>query len=112
MISSSQISSIISERQKNIKHQIMVSGSSFAAYWIGTYLGDIVFQSIPCVIAIVGVKIFNLPLPYVWVLFLINLLANPVFVYACSLLFRRDDAGSNAIKGIYFFFGLVGPIII
>lgn len=52
-----------------------------------------------------------MPVPQAWVLFLVNLLANPVFVYACSFLFSRDDAGSNAIKGIYFAFGIVAPVV-
>ena len=43
---------------------------------------------------------------------MINLLANPLFVYALSFLFKRDDGGSNAIKGIYFFFGIIAPIVL
>lgn len=43
MISDSLIQNIIREKQRNIKHQIMVSGSSLSAYWLGHYLGDIVF---------------------------------------------------------------------
>ena len=43
---------------------------------------------------------------------MINLFANPVFVYAVSFLFKRDEAGATAIKAIFFFFGLIAPILI
>ena len=43
MISDSLLQNIIKERQKNIKHQILVSGSGLLAYWIGNYIADILF---------------------------------------------------------------------
>ena len=57
-------------------------------------------------------KIFSINVPYTWLFFIINLFANPVFVYAISFLFDRDEAGSLAIKIIYFIFGLLAPITI
>jgi hypothetical protein len=53
MISDSLIQSVIKERQKNVKHQIMVSGCSLSAYWIGNYAADIIFHSIPSVFGII-----------------------------------------------------------
>jgi len=43
MISDALIQNIIKERQRFIKHQIMISGSSLSAYWLGTYAADILF---------------------------------------------------------------------
>lgn len=56
--------------------------------------------------------IFNLNIPQVWIIFLVNLFANPVFVYAVSFFFERDEAGSLAIKAIYFIFGIIVPVAI
>lgn len=63
MISDSLVQNIIKERQRNIKHQIMISGSSLSAYWLGNYAADIVFQMLPAVFGIVGIHAFGLDLP-------------------------------------------------
>jgi hypothetical protein len=57
-------------------------------------------------------KILDVNVPYAWLFFVINLFANPVFVYAISFFFNRDEAGSLAIKVIYFVFGIIAPITI
>ena len=54
-------------------------------------------------------KVFNITVPHVWLLFLLVVLANPVFVYAMSFLFSKEDAGSFAIKLLYMTFGFVAP---
>ena len=43
MMSDSLIQNVIRERERKVKHQIMVSGSSLTAYWLGNYLSDIIF---------------------------------------------------------------------
>ena len=82
------------------------------AYWLSHYISDVMFSSITCLVAIIGMNFFNLDLPKVWILFVVNLFANPVFVYAVSFFFERDEAGSLAIKGIYFIFGTIVPVAI
>ena len=57
-------------------------------------------------------KILDVNVPYAWLFFVINLFANPVFVYAVSFFFNRDEAGSLAIKVIYFVFGIIAPITV
>lgn len=109
MISDSLIQTIIRERERNIKHQIMVSGSSVVAYWAGNYVADVVIQSVPAIVGLIFVKVFNITVPQVWVLFVGVTLANPVFVYALSFLFAKEDAGSFAIKLLYMTFGFVAP---
>lgn len=59
MVSDSLIRNIIRERQVNIKHLIILSGTSLRAYWLSHYLCDIVFQAFPSILAIVGIQIFN-----------------------------------------------------
>ena len=87
----------------------MVSGSSLIAYWAGNYVADAAIQAIPAIVGLIFVKVFNIVAPQVWLLFLLIVLANPVFVYALSFLFSKEDAGSFAIKLLYMTFGFVAP---
>ena len=90
----------------------MVSGSSKIAYWLGNYLGDIIFQALPAIVGIIGVHAFGLDLPEVEWLFTVMIFANPAFIYFLSFLFEKDDSGSLAIKLVYFVFGVIAPIAI
>jgi len=110
MLSDSLLQNIIKERESNIKHQIMVSGCSIGAYWAGNYVADIIFQSIPALVGLLFVGIFDIDAPQAWVLFLLIVLANPVFLYAFSFMFAKQESGSFVIKIIYFSLGIVAPL--
>ena len=112
MMSDSLVQNIIRERENTIKHQIIVSGASTSAYWLGNYFSDIIFQAIPAVMAAIGVHAFGLDVPGVELLFFAMILANPAFLYFFSFLFDKDDAGSLAIKMVYFLIGVVAPITV
>jgi len=90
----------------------MVSGSSLAAYWIGNYIADVLFQLIPAGVAIAGIHIYDIDAPKVEYLFLLLIFANPVFIYAFSFLFNKDEGGSLFMKIIYFCFGIIAPITV
>lgn len=90
----------------------MVSGSSLTAYWLGHYLGDIVFQAIPSIVAMIGIQAFGIEVPHAWVLFLVNTFTNPPFIYFLSFLFEKDESGSSFVKMIYIVFGIIAPIAI
>jgi len=60
MISKSLVENIIRERERNIKHQILVSGAGLPAYWASHYVGDIIFESLPSIAAIVAYKSFHI----------------------------------------------------
>lgn len=90
----------------------MVSGCSLFAYWMGNYISDIIFQTVPAIVAVFGIWAFGLTVPYAWVLFIIVIFANPAFIYAFSFLFEKDDAGSLSVKMIYFLLGIIAPIAI
>lgn len=47
-----------------------------------------------------------------WLLFLINIFANPPFIYFLSFFFSKDEAGSSFVKLIYIVFGIIGPIAV
>lgn len=110
MISDSLLQNIIKERERNIKHQIMVSGSSVVAYWAGNYIADVVFQSIPALVGLLFVGIFEIDVPSVWVLFLLTTFANPVFLYAFSFFFKNEASASFMIKILYFSLGIIAPL--
>ena len=95
-----------------IKHQIIVSGGSLTSYWMANYLSDVIFQTIPALVAIGCIYAFGLKLPDVEVLFLIHIFANPAFIYFFSFLFEKDDAGSLALRMLYFIFGVIGSIAV
>jgi hypothetical protein len=112
MISDSLIQNVIKERQKNIKHQMIVSGSSLVAYWLSMYIADVMFQAIPATVAILGSHWFSIDVPEVQWLFLAVIFANPAFIYAFSFLFEKDETGSFVVKMFYFCFGMIAPIAI
>jgi hypothetical protein len=43
LISDSLIQNIIKEKQRNVKHQMIISGASLPAYWMSYYIGDVIF---------------------------------------------------------------------
>lgn len=91
----------------------MVSGASKPAYWLGHYIGDVVFQFIPSIVSIICIEwIFKIDVPYAWVLFIVNVFANSAFIYALSFFFEKEDSGSLTVKMIYFIFGIIGPIVV
>jgi hypothetical protein len=90
----------------------MVSGSSLTAYWMGHYLGDIVFQTIPSAVAIAGIYIFDIDVKPSWLLFLVHIFVNPPFIYFLSFFFQKDEAGSSMVKLVYIVFGIIGPVAI
>ena len=110
MISDALIQNIIRERYRNIKHQIMVSGSSLIAYWLGHYIADILVQGVPTIIAIAGVYAFDIDVPQVWALFLVHVFASPAFLYFLSFLFEKEESGSLFIKMVFFVVGIIAPI--
>ena len=103
---------MIRERYRNIKHQIMISGSGLVAYWMSHYIADMLFQGIPALFGIAGVYAFDIDVPQVWVLFLLHILAAPVFLYFLSFLFEKEESGSLVVKMVFFVVGIVAPIAI
>jgi hypothetical protein len=112
MISDSLVQNIIKEKQSNVKHQMMISGCSLSAYWMGNYIADILFQAVPACVAIAAIHLFNIDVPKIHWIFLTVIFANPAFIYAFSFLFEKDESGSLVIKMTYFLFGIIAPITV
>lgn len=62
--------------------------------------------------AIVGIHAFGLTIPYVEVLFILMIFANPAFIYFFSFMFEKDESGSLSIKMLYFIMGIIAPITV
>lgn len=90
----------------------MISGSSLSAYWLGHYIADVLFQALPSAVGIFGVWAFGIDCPQAWVLFTIHMFANPPFIYFLSLLFEKEEAGSLAVKIVFFLVGIAAPIAV
>lgn len=112
LIADSLIQNIIREREKNIKHQIMVSGGGKVAYWASHYIGDLIWQAPPSIIAVIAIQIFGVNLPQSYVLFIAFILAHPVCIYFLSFLFATDVSGSFAIRILYLVVGIILPIAV
>lgn len=112
MVSDALVQNIIRERVKRVKQQMIVSGLNLPAYWISHYLLDIVFQAPPSICAILGIKLFNLDFPDAWVVILVFIFANPLFIYAFSCLFNNESSASIIIRASYLLIGFILPTAI
>jgi 1,4-dihydroxy-2-naphthoate octaprenyltransferase len=90
----------------------MVSGSSLIAYWLGHYIADILFQTLPSVVAIFSIWAFGINVDDVWILFTLLIFANPSFIYFLSFIIEKEETGSLVVKMIYFVIGVIAPIAI
>lgn len=69
LIPAAIISFIVGEREKNLKHQQMISGMNLTAYWISNYVFDIAKAMIPMIIVIGLIYAFELNVIYFNLLF-------------------------------------------
>lgn len=90
----------------------MISGASLKAYWMGNYVADVSFHAVAAIMGILGVYGFGIDVPGVEWLLIVNMFANPAFVYFFSFLFDKDETGSLVIKMFYFTFGNIAPIAV
>ncbi len=91
---------------------MIISGLNLPAYWISHYILDILFQAPPSICAIVGIKLFNLDFPDAWIIILVFIFANPLFIYAFSCLFKNEGSASIIIRASYLLIGAILPTAI
>ncbi len=51
---------VVKEREVNAKHQQLISGTSLWAYWLATFVWDIVSYAVPCILSIVLILAFQI----------------------------------------------------
>lgn len=105
MIPAGVASSIVQERESNVKHQQFISGASMISYWISNYFVDFVRSLLPISVAIIFVFIFGVDLPDVWILFLLFAIAIHPFTYATTFWFKKENVASTLTIMIHIFGG-------
>lgn len=58
------------------------------------------------------IAIYDMDLPQVWVLIILNMFANSPFLYAFSFIFDKGDTASTAVSFLLFILGFLGPIAV
>ena len=64
LIPASIISFILHEREKNLKHMLLISGMNLSSYWVSNYIFDMIKALIPVVIVIGLMYAFKLDVSY------------------------------------------------
>mmetsp|Transcript_11894 Transcript_11894/g.11879 ORF Transcript_11894/g.11879 Transcript_11894/m.11879 type:complete len:263 (+) Transcript_11894:1972-2760(+) len=91
MIPTGVAASIVNERESNVKHQQIISGSSMVSYWLSNYTVDFIRSMIPMTFAIIMVFVFSVDLPFIWVHFFLFALAIHPFTYATTFWFKKES---------------------
>jgi ATP-binding cassette subfamily A (ABC1) protein 3 len=105
MIPAGVASSIVSERENNVKHQQIISGANLVSYWLSNYAVDIIRCLIPIIVAIVFVFVFSADLPFIWVHFLLFSIAIQPFTYATTFWFKKENVAQTLTILLHIFLG-------
>lgn len=89
----------------------MISGGSKVAYWASNFVVDFIFHAIPSAVLLISMVYYEIDSLDVGWAFGLFCVANPIFVYAISLLFDNDAKASVLVRVSYFGLGSVAPLI-
>lgn len=89
----------------------MISGGSKLAYWLSNFAIDAIFHAIPSMFAVYLIGYYEIDAPQIWWAFAMFTVANPLFIYAISLVFDNDAKASVLIRVSYFAIGGVAPLV-
>lgn len=99
-IPASMIVFIIKEREKNAKHQQLVSGVNVFAYWLSNFIVDFIKYLIPALTTIALIYIYDIEFfterdhsTVIFALFLLYGVAIVLFVYTMSFFFKDPAKG-------------------
>jgi len=108
---------VIRERETNAKHQQLISGVGFPAYWLSSYLWDVLMYIITAAISILVLVIFDISKlvgdnlgATSLAIFLFGFSVTG-FGYAFSFLFKSPSSGQNAMIFFNFIFGVILVIV-
>ena len=95
---------IVKEREVNAKHQQLISGVSIPAYWLSTYVWDMINYIPPLVISVVMIVAFDITelinggaLGATIMLFVFYGLSVAAFTYVLSYLFKSHSTAQTVI---------------
>lgn len=103
------ISSIVKEKQDNLKHQQIISGISLTAYWLGNSVVDFFKTSLPCFISIGLIFAFSVDLPYAWVMIFSYAFSIVPFTYSTAYFFSTEAVAQVGTLMLHVFFGQILP---
>ena len=63
MVGAAITQSIVKEKEKKIKQQLLISGASVPAYWLGNYLVDVIMHLIIQGASLLYIKLFDINMP-------------------------------------------------
>jgi len=103
---------VLFEREKQLKHQQLLSGMSLAGYWMSNLIFDIFMAYIPISLIILLMFAFGKFYDGVWVLFVLFPPAIVPFTYVSSFIFSSDINAQIFTLFIHFLFGALGTAIV
>jgi ATP-binding cassette, subfamily A (ABC1), member 3 len=92
---------VVKEREVGAKHQQLISGVSIPAYWVSTFIWDIVNYSLPCAAALILVASFGVKellgeaLPATALLFILYGTSVASFTYCTTYLFSSHSTAQT-----------------
>lgn len=104
---------VVKEREISAKHQQLISGASTFAYWLSSYVWDMVMYLVPCFFSVLAVYVFKISafegenFGAVAVLFFLYGLAVMPFTYVVSFMFASHSTAQNVVLLLNFITGLV-----
>lgn len=112
LIPATVVSFILNEREKNLKHQQVISGMSLTAYWISNLIFDLFKGMIPSAIVIGLIYAYNMEWDNTWLLFILYPIGVIPFTYVSSFLFSSENVAQTITIFLHFVFGGIGAIIV
>lgn len=93
---------LVKERELGVKHQQLISGVSLPAFWIATFVWDMITYIIPCIVGILLMYIFNFKafkehMAAVIVLFIMYGITIAPSTYFVSYFFKNHSAAQNTV---------------
>lgn len=106
------VSSILNERQKNLKQMQIISGMNVAAYWISNYIFDIIKAEIPMLIVIGFTYAFGFGYGNLNIAYVLYPIGVVPFTYASSFIFKDENTAQTVTIFFNFLFSAIGGIIV
>jgi ATP-binding cassette subfamily A (ABC1) protein 3 len=103
---------ILNEREKQLKHQQLLSGMSVAGYWASNLFFDIFMAYVPILLIIMLTFVFDKSYEGIWVLFLLYPPAVVPFTYVTSFLFSSDINAQIFTLFLHFLSGGLFTIVV
>ena len=106
------VSFIINEREKQLKHQQLISGMSMCGYWASNVISDIFSAYVPILCILLLNYAFSLEADYGYVFLLLYPLAVIPFSYLTSFVFSDDTSAQIVTLFTHFIAAGAFPLVV